>query len=72
MMHKQNNISRDSNSVENEGKMSSKDPKQDIVNIGIKHGFSCINIRQVPREVLKRPEAAVFNTSLRTWRMLMY
>ena len=23
------------------------------VNIGIKHGFSCINIRQVPREVLK-------------------
>ena len=22
-------------------------------NIGIKHGFSCINIRQVPREVLK-------------------
>ena len=24
-----------------------------IVNIGIKHDFSCINIRQVPREVLK-------------------
>ena len=23
------------------------------VNIGIKYGFSCINIRQVPREVLK-------------------
>ena len=22
-------------------------------NIGTKHGFSCINIRQVPREVLK-------------------
>ena len=22
-------------------------------NIGIKHGFSCINIRQIPREVLK-------------------
>ena len=22
-------------------------------NIGIKHGFSCINIRQVPKEVLK-------------------
>ena len=22
-------------------------------NIGIKHGYSCINIRQVPREVLK-------------------
>ena len=24
-----------------------------ILNIGIKHGFSCINIRQVPWEVLK-------------------
>ena len=24
-----------------------------ILNIGIKHGFSCINIRQVPREMLK-------------------
>ena len=24
-----------------------------IINIGIKHGFSCINIRQVPWEVLK-------------------
>ena len=24
-----------------------------VINIGIKHGFSCINIRQVPREVLK-------------------
>ena len=24
-----------------------------VHNIGIKHGFSCINIRQVPREVLK-------------------
>ena len=23
------------------------------INIGIKHGFSCINIRKVPREVLK-------------------
>ena len=23
------------------------------INIGIKHGFPCINIRQVPREVLK-------------------
>ena len=23
------------------------------ITIGIKHGFSCINIRQVPREVLK-------------------
>ena len=24
-----------------------------IINIGMKHGFSCINIRQVPWEVLK-------------------
>ena len=24
-----------------------------VSNIGIKHGFSCINIRQVPWEVLK-------------------
>ena len=24
-----------------------------IFNIGIKHGFSCINVCQVPREVLK-------------------
>ena len=41
--------------------------------IGIKHGFSCINIRKVSREVLKpRPVAAVFNTSLGTWRMLMH
>ena len=23
------------------------------INIGIKHGFSCINVCQVPREVLK-------------------
>ena len=38
-------------------------------NIGIKHGFSCINIRQVPWEMLK---AAVFNTSQGTWRMLMH
>ena len=43
-----------------------------VISIGIKHGFSCINIRQVPREVLKtRQKAAVFNTSRRTWRMLM-
>ena len=41
-------------------------------NIGIKHGFSCINIRQVPWEVLKTAEAAVFNTSQGTWRMLMH
>ena len=24
-----------------------------VFNIGIKHGFSCINVCQVPREVLK-------------------
>ena len=40
-------------------------------NIGIKHVFSCIYIRQVPWEVL-RPKAAVFNTSQGTWRMLMH
>ena len=41
--------------------------------IGIKHGFSCINFRQVPREVLKtEAEAMVFNTSLGTWRMFMH
>ena len=35
--------------------------------------FPCINIRQVPRGVLKtRAEAAVYNTSLGTWRMLMH
>ena len=28
-------------------------PQQRDHNIGIKHCFSCINIRQVPREVLK-------------------
>ena len=28
-------------------------PDPDNRNIGIKHGFSCISIRQVPREVLK-------------------
>ena len=46
---------------------------QSQYNIGIKHGFSCINIRQVPREVLKpRSEAPVFNTSLGTWQMFMH
>ena len=35
-------------------------------------GFQCINIRQVPWEVLKTAEAAVFNTSQGTWRMLMH
>ena len=41
--------------------------------IGIKHGFSCISIHQVPRSCWKsRPEAAVFNTSQGSWRMLMH
>ena len=35
-------------------------------NIGIKHGFSCFNIRQVPWET------AVFNASQGTWRILMH
>ena len=35
--------------------------------------FQCINIRQVPREVLKTVASGlVFNTSLGTWRMLMH
>ena len=29
----------------------------DIVNIGIKHGFPCINVCQVPREMLKTEAA---------------
>ena len=33
--------------------------------IGIKHDFSCINIRQVP-------SASVFNTSQGTWRIFMH
>ena len=42
-------------------------------NIGIKHGFSCINIRQVPWEVLKtKAEGRVFHLSQGTWRMLMH
>ena len=32
-----------------------------IDDIGIKHGFSCINIRQVPREVLKTEAGGVEN-----------
>ena len=45
----------------------------DCFNIGIKHCFSCINVCQVPREVLKtRPKAEVFNTSRGTWQTLMY
>ena len=39
-----------------------------ICNIGIKHDFPFINIRKVPREVLKTEG---FNTSLGTLRMLM-
>ena len=33
--------------------------------------FQCINIRQVPWEVLKTA-VSVFNTSHGTWRMLMH
>ena len=44
--------------------------------IGIKHCFSCINVCQVPREMLKTEaegrEASVFNISLGTWQTLMY
>ena len=46
--------------------------------IGIKHGFSCINIRQVSRKVLKTEAggrgspASVFDTSLGTWRTFMH
>ena len=36
-----------------------------IINIGIKHGFSCINIRQVKWEVLK-------TEAEETWRVLMH
>ena len=39
--------------------------------IGIRHGSSCTNIWQVPWEVL-RIEAAVFNISQVTWRMLIH
>ena len=38
--------------------------------IGIKHGFSCINIRQVPWEVLKTEAWGVFSTSQGTWRIM--
>ena len=42
--------------------------------IGIKHGFPCINVCQVPRELLKteaegRPPS-VFNNSRGTWQTL--
>ena len=40
------------------------------LHIGIKHDFPFINIRKVPREVLKT-EGEVFNTSRGTLRMLM-
>ena len=33
--------------------MTSYKVSRNGLNIGIKHGFSCINIRQIPREVLK-------------------
>ena len=42
-------------------------------NIGIKHGFSCINIRQVPKEVLKTEAGGRgFQHLPRDWRMLMH
>ena len=44
---------------------------QNVINIGIKHCFSCIYVCQVPREVLKT-SASVCNTSLGTWQTLMY
>ena len=41
--------------------------------IGIKHCFSCINVCQVPREVLKtEAEGQGFNTFRGTWQTLMY
>ena len=41
--------------------------------VGIKHGFSCINIRQVPWEVLKtEAEGRGFHISQGIWRMLMH
>ena len=39
--------------------------------IGIKHGFSCINVCQVLTNVA-RPEAEIFNSSRGTWQTLMY
>ena len=43
-----------------------------VVNIGIKHDFPFINIRKVPREVLKtEEEAKVFNIFRGTLRMLI-
>ena len=44
--------------------------KVSLYSIGIKHGFSCMNSRQVPWEVLT--SASVFNTSQGTWQMLMH
>ena len=43
----------------------------DSPNIGIKHGFPCVNVCQVPREMLKT-EAEVFNNSRGTWQALMH
>ena len=41
--------------------------------IAIEHVFQCINIRQVPWEVLKTAASGLgFNTSHGTWRMLMH
>ena len=39
-------------------------------NIGIKHGFSCINTRQVPREVLKTKAWSLFLH--KNWKYLLH
>ena len=44
-----------------------------VFTIGIKRGFSCINIRKVPWEVLKtEAEGRGFQQRPGTWRMLMH
>ena len=40
-------------------------------NIGIKHGFSCINIRQVPKEVLKTEALLIHGFSPVNSRLLI-
>ena len=45
---------------------------KDFANRGIKHDFPFINIRKVPRKILKTEgEARGFQPSRGTWRMLM-
>ena len=48
----------------NNVKINGKSP-QCYNNIGIKHAFPCINVCQVPREMLK-------TEAVGTWQMLMY